>query len=170
MNYKIDELTKENAYEYAYVNSRAWLESYKGIIDDEFLLKINTDEDIAEVVSAWTGIPVQKMTEGESERLLKLEDILHERVIGQEEAISAVSRAIRRARAGLQDPKRPIGSFIFLGPTGVGKTELCRALGEAMFGDENALIRLDMSEYMEKHTVSRMVLLQDISDMTKADN
>ena len=116
-----------------------------------------TDEDIAEVVSAWTGIPVQKMTEGESERLLKLEDILHERVIGQEEAISAVSRAIRRARAGLQDPKRPIGSFIFLGPTGVGKTELCRALGEAMFGDENALIRLDMSEYMEKHTVSRMV-------------
>ena len=116
-----------------------------------------TEEDIAEVVSAWTGIPVQKMTEGESERLLKLEDILHERVIGQEEAISAVSRAIRRARAGLQDPKRPIGSFIFLGPTGVGKTELCRALGEAMFGDENALIRLDMSEYMEKHTVSRMV-------------
>ena len=116
-----------------------------------------TDEDIAEVVSAWTGIPVQKMTEGESERLLKLEDILHERVIGQEEAISAVCRAIRRARAGLQDPKRPIGSFIFLGPTGVGKTELCRALGEAMFGDENALLRLDMSEYMEKHTVSRMV-------------
>ena len=97
------------------------------------------------------------MTEGESERLLHLEDILHQRVIGQDEAISAVSRAIRRARAGLQDPRRPIGSFIFLGPTGVGKTELCRALGEAMFGDENALIRLDMSEYMEKHTVSRMV-------------
>ena len=92
------------------------------------------------------------MTEGESERLLHLENILHQRVIGQDEAISAVSRAIRRARAGLQDPRRPIGSFIFLGPTGVGKTELCRALGEAMFGDENALIRLDMSEYMEKHT------------------
>ena len=116
-----------------------------------------TEEDIAQVVSAWTGIPVKKMTEGESERLLHLEEILHKRVIGQDEAISAVSRAIRRARAGLQDPKRPIGSFIFLGPTGVGKTELCRALGEAMFGDENALIRLDMSEYMEKHTVSRMV-------------
>ena len=125
-------------------------------------LKLNngdtvTEEDIAQVVSAWTGIPVQKMTEGESERLLQLEKILHERVVGQEEAISAVCRAIRRARAGLQDPKRPIGSFIFLGPTGVGKTELCRALGEAMFGDENAMIRLDMSEYMEKHTVSRMV-------------
>ena len=116
-----------------------------------------TEEDIAQVVSAWTGIPVKKMTEGESERLLHLEEILHKRVVGQDEAISAVSRAIRRARAGLQDPKRPIGSFIFLGPTGVGKTELCRALGEAMFGDENALIRLDMSEYMEKHTVSRMV-------------
>ena len=116
-----------------------------------------TEEDIAQVVAAWTGIPVKKMTEGESERLMHLEDILHQRVIGQDEAISAVSRAIRRARAGLQDPKRPIGSFIFLGPTGVGKTELCRALGEAMFGDENALVRLDMSEYMEKHTVSRMV-------------
>ena len=125
-------------------------------------LKLNngdtvTEEDIAQVVSAWTGIPVQKMTEGESERLLHLEEILHQRVVGQSEAITAVSRAIRRARAGLQDPKRPIGSFIFLGPTGIGKTELCRALGEAMFGDENALIRLDMSEYMEKHTVSRMV-------------
>ena len=116
-----------------------------------------TEEDIAQVVAAWTGIPVKKMTEAESERLMRLEEILHERVVGQDEAISAVSRAIRRARAGLQDPKRPIGSFIFLGPTGVGKTELCRALGEAMFGDENALIRLDMSEYMEKHTVSRMV-------------
>ena len=116
-----------------------------------------TQEDIAHVVSSWTGIPVQKMTEGESERLLHLEEILHQRVVGQEEAISAVCRAIRRARAGLQDPKRPIGSFIFLGPTGVGKTELCRALGEAMFGDENALVRLDMSEYQEKHTVSRMV-------------
>ncbi len=115
------------------------------------------EEDIAQVVAGWTGIPVKKMTEEESRRLLNLENILHQRVIGQEEAVSAVSRAIRRARAGLKDPKRPIGSFIFLGPTGVGKTELCRALGEAMFGDENALIRLDMSEYMEKHTVSRMV-------------
>ena len=116
-----------------------------------------TEEDIAQVVSAWTKIPVEKMTEGESERLMRLEEILHQRVIGQDEAISAVSRAIRRARAGLQDPKRPIGSFIFLGPTGVGKTELCRALGEAMFGDESALVRLDMSEDMEKHSVSRMV-------------
>jgi ATP-dependent Clp protease ATP-binding subunit ClpC len=115
------------------------------------------EEEIAQVVAGWTGIPVKKMTEEESARLLHLEDLLHSRVVGQEEAVSAVSRAIRRARAGLKDPKRPIGSFIFLGPTGVGKTELCRALGEAMFGDENALIRLDMSEYMEKHTVSRMV-------------
>ena len=115
------------------------------------------EEDIAQVVAGWTGIPVKKMTEEEGQRLLNLERLLHERVVGQEEAVSAVSRAIRRARAGLKDPKRPIGSFIFLGPTGVGKTELCRALGEAMFGDENALIRLDMSEYMEKHTVSRMV-------------
>ncbi|MBR5108711.1 MAG: ATP-dependent Clp protease ATP-binding subunit [Clostridia bacterium] len=115
------------------------------------------EEEIAQVVAGWTGIPVKKMTEEESERLLHLEDLLHNRVVGQTEAVAAVSRAIRRARAGLKDPKRPIGSFIFLGPTGVGKTELCRALGEAMFGDENALIRLDMSEYMEKHTVSRMV-------------
>ena len=115
------------------------------------------EEDIAQVVAGWTGIPVKKMTEEESSRLLHLEELLHGRVVGQEEAVSAVSRAIRRARAGLKDPKRPIGSFIFLGPTGVGKTELCRALGEAMFGDENSLIRLDMSEYMEKHTVSRMV-------------
>ena len=116
-----------------------------------------TEEDIATVVSNWTGIPVTRMTESERERLLKLESVLHERVIGQDEAISAVSRAIRRARAGLKDPKRPIGSFVFLGPTGVGKTELCRALGEAMFGDENAVIRIDMSEYMEKHSVSRMI-------------
>ena len=115
------------------------------------------EEEIAQVVAGWTGIPVKKMTEEESARLLRLEELLHNRVIGQDEAVAAVSRAIRRARAGLKDPKRPIGSFIFLGPTGVGKTELCRALGEAMFGDENALIRLDMSEYMEKHTVSRMV-------------
>ena len=116
-----------------------------------------TEEDIAQVVAGWTGIPVQRMTMAEGEKLFKLEETLHLRMIGQEEAVSAVSRSIRRARAGLQDPKRPLGSFIFLGPTGVGKTELCRALGEAMFGDEDAMIRLDMSEYMEKHTVSRMV-------------
>ncbi len=114
-------------------------------------------DDIAQIVASWTGIPVKKMTEAEGERLLHMEELLHERVVGQEEAISAVSRALRRARAGLQDPKRPIGSFIFLGPTGVGKTELCRALGEVMFDDENAVIRIDMSEYMEKHSVSRLV-------------
>ncbi len=116
-----------------------------------------TEEDIAQIVASWTGVPVKKMTEDESERLLHMEELLHKRVVGQDEAISAVSRALRRARAGLQDPKRPIGSFIFLGPTGVGKTELCRALGEVMFDDENALIRIDMSEYMEKHSVSRLV-------------
>jgi ATP-dependent Clp protease ATP-binding subunit ClpC len=116
-----------------------------------------TEEDIAEVVASWTGIPVTKLKEGESERLLNLEDTLHQRVIGQNEAIDAVARAVRRAHAGLKDPKRPVGSFIFLGPTGVGKTELARALAEALFGDENALIRLDMSEYMERHTVSRLV-------------
>ncbi len=116
-----------------------------------------TDEDIAQIVASWTGVPVKKMTEDESERLLHMEELLHKRVVGQDEAISAVSRALRRARAGLQDPKRPIGSFIFLGPTGVGKTELCRALGEVMFDDENAVIRIDMSEYMEKHSVSRLV-------------
>ena len=116
-----------------------------------------TEEDIAQIVASWTGVPVRKMTEDESERLLHMEELLHQRVVGQEEAVSAVSRALRRARAGLQDPKRPIGSFIFLGPTGVGKTELCRALGEVMFDDENAVIRIDMSEYMEKHSVSRLV-------------
>ena len=115
------------------------------------------EEEIADVVAQWTHIPVTKLTETESERLLNLENILHERVIGQEEAVSAVARAVRRARAGLKDQKRPIGSFIFLGPTGVGKTELCKALAAAMFGDENALIRIDMSEYMEKHAVSRMI-------------
>ena len=116
-----------------------------------------TEEDIAHIVSSWTGIPVQKLTEGESERLLKMEDILHNRVVGQNEAVEAVSKAVRRARAGLKDPKRPVGSFIFLGPTGVGKTELARALAEALFGDEDALVRVDMSEYMEKHAVSRLV-------------
>ena len=116
-----------------------------------------TEENIAEIVSLWTGIPVAQLTEEESERLLKLESVLHERLIGQNEAVTAVSKAIRRGRVGLKDPKRPIGSFIFLGPTGVGKTELCKALAEAMFGSENMMIRLDMSEYMEKHTVSRLV-------------
>ena len=116
-----------------------------------------TAEDIAEVVSGWTGIPVTSLTESESERLLKMEDILHKRVIGQDEAVSAVSRAIRRGRVGLKDPKRPVGSFLFLGPTGVGKTELCKALAEAVFGDESAMIRIDMSEFMEKHTVSKLI-------------
>lgn len=120
--------------------------------------KLVVDEgEIADVVSGWTKIPVRKLEEGESERLKKLESILHERVVGQEEAVTAVSRAIRRGRVGLKDPKRPIGSFLFLGPTGVGKTELCKALSEAMFGTENALIRVDMSEYMEKHSVSKLI-------------
>ncbi len=121
------------------------------------MCKCVTEEDIAEVVSGWTGVPVTSLTESESERLLKMEEILHKRVIGQNEAVSAVSRAIRRGRVGLKDPKRPVGSFLFLGPTGVGKTELCKALAEAVFGDENAMIRIDMSEYMEKHTVSKLI-------------
>ncbi|WP_026688654.1 ATP-dependent protease ATP-binding subunit ClpC [Alteribacter aurantiacus] len=116
-----------------------------------------TTEDIALVVASWTGIPVSKLAEEETERLLKMEEILHNRVIGQEEAVKAVSKAIRRARAGLKDPKRPIGSFIFLGPTGVGKTELARAVAESLFGDEDSIIRIDMSEFMEKHTTSRLV-------------
>ncbi len=114
-------------------------------------------EDIASVVSTWTGVPVSALTKDESERLLHMEEILHDRLIGQEEAVKSVSKAIRRARSGLKDPKRPIGSFIFLGPTGVGKTELARALAESMFGDEDAMIRIDMSEYMEKHATSRLV-------------
>ena len=116
-----------------------------------------TEDEIAYVVSNWTGIPVTKLKQEETERLLQMETVLHQRVIGQEEAVEAVAKAVRRARAGLKDPKRPIGSFIFLGPTGVGKTELARALAEALFGDENAMVRLDMSEYMERHTVSRLV-------------
>lgn len=116
-----------------------------------------SEAHIANVISKWTNVPVEKLTEKESEKLLKLEDILHNRVIGQEEAVKSIARAVRRARVGLKDPKRPIGSFIFLGPTGVGKTELSKALAEAMFGDENNMIRIDMSEYMEKHTVSRLV-------------
>jgi ATP-dependent Clp protease ATP-binding subunit ClpC len=116
-----------------------------------------TVDDIAEVVSSWTGVPVKKLAQTETDKLLHMEELLHKRVIGQDESVVAVSKAIRRARAGLKDPKRPIGSFIFLGPTGVGKTELARALAEAMFGDEDAMIRVDMSEYMEKHSTSRLV-------------
>lgn len=116
-----------------------------------------TAEDIAKVVAGWTGIPVTRLTEDEGQRLLQLESALHQRVVGQDEAVSAVAKAIRRGRVGLKDPKRPIGSFLFLGPTGVGKTELCKTLAERLFGDENAMIRIDMSEYMERHTVSRLV-------------
>ncbi|RDV84751.1 ATP-dependent Clp protease ATP-binding subunit [Ammonifex thiophilus] len=116
-----------------------------------------TAEDVAEVVSSWTGIPVKQLKMEEAERLLKLEEILHQRIVGQDEAVAAVARAVRRARAGLKDPRRPIGVFIFLGPTGVGKTELAKALAEALFGDEEAMVRIDMSEYMERHTVSRLV-------------
>lgn len=130
---------------------KQWEEARSG------LHKSVMEEDIAEVVSGWTGVPVTSLTESESERLLKMEDILHERVIGQDEAVSAVSRAIRRGRVGLKDPKRPVGSFLFLGPTGVGKTELSKALAEAVFGDEDAMIRIDMSEYMEKHTISKLI-------------
>ncbi len=135
------------------------LEKIKKEWKDEKGIKDTTikREDIAKIVSDWTGIPVTKLAKKESEKLLNLEDILHERVVGQEEAVNAVSRAIRRARAGLKDPKRPIGSFIFLGPTGVGKTELAKTLAEAMFDDEDAMVRVDMSEYMEKHAVSRLV-------------
>ena len=116
-----------------------------------------SEENIAKVVSSWTKIPVEKLTEKESDKLLRMEEILKKRVVGQEEAVRAVARAVRRARVGLRDPKRPIGSFIFLGPTGVGKTELCKALAETMFADENSIIRIDMSEYMEKHSVSRLI-------------
>ena len=116
-----------------------------------------TEEDIAYIVASWTGVPVKKMAQEESERLLNLEEILHRRLVGQDDAVKAVSRAVRRARAGLKDPKRPVGSFIFLGPTGVGKTELAKALAEALFDDEDAMVRIDMSEYMEKHAVSRLV-------------
>jgi ATP-dependent Clp protease ATP-binding subunit ClpB len=115
------------------------------------------EDDVAEVVSAWTGIPVSRMLEGEREKLLRMEDRLHERVVGQDEAVSVVSDSVRRARAGLQDPRRPIGSFIFMGPTGVGKTELGRALAEFLFDDEDAMVRIDMSEFMEKHSVARLI-------------
>ena len=116
-----------------------------------------TEEDIAAVVSRWTGVPVERMIESETQKLLKMEERLHARVIGQDEAVQAVSEAVRRSRAGLSDPNRPIGSFLFVGPTGVGKTELARALAEFLFDDEHAMVRLDMSEYMEKHAVARMI-------------
>lgn len=130
---------------------KKWQEQQKGNSGEV------TAEDIAKIVSEWTGIPVVQLTKEESERLLNMENVLHERVIGQSEAVTSIAKAIRRGRVGLKDPKRPVGSFIFLGPTGVGKTELCKALAEAMFGDENAMLRLDMSEYMEKHTVSKLI-------------
>ena len=116
-----------------------------------------TEEDIAAVVSRWTGVPVTRMLEAETQKLLHMEERLSQRVIGQDEAVRAVSDAVRRSRAGLGDPRRPIGSFLFVGPTGVGKTELARALAEFLFDDEQAMVRLDMSEYMEKHSVARMI-------------
>src|SRR5213076_647826 len=123
----------------------------------EPMVKEEVDEDdVATVVARWTGIPVERLLEGETEKLIHMEERLHERVVGQDEAVEAVANALRRARSGLQDPNRPIGSFVFLGPTGVGKTELARALAEFMFDDERAMVRLDMSEYMEKHAVSRL--------------
>ena len=122
------------------------------------MLKEEVDEeDVAEIVAKWTGIPVSRLMEGELAKLVRLEDVLHERVIGQDAAVSAVANAIRRSRAGLSDPHRPIGSFLFLGPTGVGKTELARTLADFLFDDERAMVRIDMSEYMEKHSVSRLV-------------
>ena len=122
------------------------------------MLKEEVDaEDVAEVVAKWTGIPVTRMLEGEKQKLVHMEERMASRVVGQEEAVRAVSNAVRRARSGMQDPNRPFGSFIFLGPTGVGKTELARALAEFLFDSEQAMIRLDMSEYMEKHTVSRLI-------------
>src|SRR5205807_2000222 len=125
---------------------------------DGAMLKEEVDEeDIAEIVAKWTGIPVSRLMEGELAKLVRLEEVLHQRVIGQDQAVTAVANAIRRSRAGLSDPHRPIGSFLFLGPTGVGKTELARALAEFMFDDERAMLRVDMSEYMEKHSVSRLV-------------
>ena len=133
-------------------------EQQEAAAQDGRLLKEEVDgEDIAEIVSRWTGVPVSRLVEGEIEKLMKMEDRLHERVIGQDEAIMAVANAIRRSRAGLSDPNRPLGSFIFLGPTGVGKTELARALAQFLFDDDQAMVRIDMSEYMEPHSVSRLI-------------
>jgi ATP-dependent Clp protease ATP-binding subunit ClpB len=132
-------------------------EAIKGQNGNRLLSEEVTEEDVASVVASWTGIPVNRMMEGERQKLVRMEERLHERVIGQDEAVTAVANAVRRARSGLQDPERPMGSFIFLGPTGVGKTELARALAEFLFDDEHAMRRIDMSEYMEKHSVSRLI-------------
>jgi ATP-dependent Clp protease ATP-binding subunit ClpB len=122
------------------------------------MLKQEVDEeDVAEVVAKWTGVPVTRLLEGEVAKLVRMEDVLHERVVGQDEAVKAVANAIRRSRSGLSDPDRPVGSFLFLGPTGVGKTELARSLADFLFDDERAMVRIDMSEYMEKHAVARLV-------------
>ncbi len=165
MEYEKETAIKEEAYEKAgkikekQAKTKEKLEKLKVQLEKERSEKelIVSENEIAEVISSWTKIPVKKLEEEESERLLKLEGILHERVVGQEEAVSAVAKAIRRGRVGLKDPNRPIGSFLFLGPTGVGKTELSKALAEAMFGNENSVIRVDMSEYMEKHSVSKLI-------------
>jgi len=131
---------------------------FSGIQQDKRMLKEEVEaEEIAEVVAKWTGIPVSKMLESEREKLIKMEDELHKRIVGQEGAVAAVANAVRRSRAGLQDEHRPLGSFIFIGPTGVGKTELARSLAEFLFNDDHAMIRIDMSEYMEKHSVSRLI-------------
>jgi len=144
---KVERLHLEEEYKGA---KTKWLQEKR--IDSEV-----DEEGIADLISKWTGVPVSRMLEGEAEKLLQMEERIHERIIGQEDAVRVVSESIRRARAGLKDPRRPIGSFIFLGPTGVGKTELARALAEFLFDDEEAMVRLDMSEYMEKHTVSRLI-------------
>ncbi|GAI89330.1 unnamed protein product, partial [marine sediment metagenome] len=144
---KAERLRLEEEYNQA---KRNWLQHEK--IDE-----VVDEEDIAQLISKWTGIPVSQMLEGEAEKLLHMEERIHERLINQEEAVTAICEAIRRSRAGLKDPRRPIGSFIFLGPTGVGKTELARTLAQFLFDDENAMVRLDMSEYQEKHTVSRLI-------------
>jgi len=143
--------------EQAAIKAKLAKENKKWNDNNASLEQLVTEEDIAGVVSTWTGIPVQRLAQEESQRLLNMENILHKRIIGQDEAVKAVSKAIRRGRVGLKDPKRPIGSFLFLGPTGVGKTELSKALAEVLFGDENAMIRVDMSEYMEKHSVSKLI-------------
>ena len=127
------------------------------VVDKQLLRNKVTEDEIAEVVAKWTGIPVTKMLEGERDKLMRMEDALHQRVMGQNEAVKAVSNAVRRARAGLADPNRPNGSFLFLGPTGVGKTELCKSLAEFLFDSEDAIIRIDMSEFMEKHSVARLI-------------
>lgn len=133
------------------------LASEKAGAENKLVRNRVTEEEIAEVVSKWTGIPVAKMLEGEKEKLLRMEEALHKRLIGQNEAVDAVANAIRRSRAGLSDPNRPIGSFLFLGPTGVGKTELCKALAAFLFDTEEAMVRIDMSEFMEKHSVARLI-------------